>query len=98
VFWLAHVAPNGTFEAEFRRCEKKGRRDIVISGTWSEKDGLWQLLTTMANGQTVHALNNYKTQSYDGRKHVYRHLESGYLFTAVRVAATFELPGCDVVG
>ena len=98
VFWLAHIAPNGSFEAQFRRCEKKARRDIVIAGTWSAKNGLWELVTTVSNGQNVYGVNHYKTESYDGRKHIYKHLETGFVFSAVRVAANFQLPGCDIVG
>ena len=38
----------------------------------------------------------YSTLSYDGRKHVYKHHRTGYVFTGVRVAETFQLPSCNL--
>ncbi len=94
-FWVAHIAPNGSFDAEFRLCEKGRQGETSIKGKWTLKNGLYEFITRTADGQSVYGVNHYKTQSYDGRKHVYRHVETGFLFSAVRVAQTFQLPDCN---
>ncbi len=98
VIWLAHIQPDGRFSAEFRNCDRNAPGGQVISGTWTYKDGLWDLDTLLVNGVPVNELNQYKTVSYDGRRHVYRHLQTGFVFSAIRVGEDFKLGPCDLTG
>jgi hypothetical protein len=95
--WLAHIAPDGKFSAQFRSCVRgKPVDEQTIAGSWTYHDGQWELVTTLVNGITINSINIYKTLSYDGRKHVYRHLQTNYVFTAVRVKQDYKLPSCNL--
>jgi|SRR5579871_1001716 len=94
VFWLASFWPDGRFEAMFRTCHKDKAVDERDDGTWTYRNGVARVTSTRVDGHPILAIEDYRTLSYDGRKHVYRHLRTNFVFTAVRVAADFTLPSC----
>jgi hypothetical protein len=96
VFWLAHFFPDGKFEAKFRTCHQKQIIDEVDEGRWTYKNAVAEVTSTLVNGRTIDDVQRYHTLSYDGRKHIYRHEATGFIFTAVRVGADFELPSCNL--
>ena len=98
VLWLARFWPDGRFEAEFRTCRKTQSIDEIDKGSWTYRDGAAEVTSTLVNGRPIHVVDRYKTLSYSGNKHVYRHERTGYVFTAVRVDADFELPSCSLSG
>jgi hypothetical protein len=96
VYWLAHFWPGGRFAAKFRTCHGKTGEDEDDTGTWSYRADTLEVTSTRVDGQATFQVERYHTLSYDGRKHVYRHEASGFVFTAVRVRADFELPSCNL--
>ena len=96
VFWLARFWPNGRFEAMFRTCARKQTLDEHDEGTWNYAGGITEVTSRRVNGQTILQIERYRTLSYDGRKHVYQHLRSGFVFTAIRVGSDYELPSCSL--
>jgi len=99
VIWLSHHWPDGRWDIRGRWCKGgKVLREEFDSGHWQYTKGAELIVTTKVDGQPAHDENHYRTVSYDGRKHVYRHLESGFVFSSVRVDEKFELPSCAMVG
>ena len=96
VFWLAHFFPDGRFEAKFRTCHRKQIYDEIDEGRWTYRNAVAEVTSILVNGQRIDDVQRYHTLSYDGRKHVYRHEATGFVFTAVRVGADFELPSCNL--
>jgi hypothetical protein len=97
IIWLAHIWPGGRFELEARACLKgKTLADDQEWGHWSYSKGIMDIVTATVNGRPAPREDTYKTQSYDGRKHVYKHDRTGFVFTGVRVAESFELPSCNL--
>ena len=96
VFWLARFWPGGRFEAKFRTCHGKQTLDELDQGYWTYKDGVAEVTSTLVDGHPIHAVERYHTLSYDGRKHIYRHERSGFVFTAIRVGPDYELPSCSL--
>lgn len=96
VFWTARFWSDGRFEAKFRTCHRKETEDETDDGIWSYKNGVVEVTSTSVDGHPILAVEHYHTLSYDGRKHVYRHERTGFVFTAVRVSADFELPSCSL--
>ncbi len=96
VFWLARFWPNGRFQAEFRTCHPGQTLDETDEGRWTYKNGVAEVTSTRVNGQPIDIVDRYRTLSYDGNRHTYRHERTGFVFTAVRVSADFELPACNL--
>jgi len=96
VFWLAHFFPDGRFEAKFRTCHQKQTLDELDTGTWTYKANVAEVTSTLVNGRMINQVERYHTLSYDGRKHVYRHEATGFVFTAIRVGPDYELPSCNL--
>lgn len=96
VLWLARFWPDGRFQAKFRTCRPKDFVDEVDEGTWTYNGRITEVTSTFVNGSPMHVVDRYDTISYDGRKHVYRHERTGFVFTAVRVDDKFELPSCNM--
>jgi hypothetical protein len=96
VYWVAHIQEDGFYSAHFRFCRGHVASDVEDLGNWTYSAKVAVLVTLRVNGQAVHDTDRYDTISYDGRKHVYRHERTGYVFTAVRVAKDFELPTCSL--
>lgn len=96
VFWLAHFFSDGRFEAKFRTCHQRQALDEIDEGRWTYKNAVAEVTSRFVNGRAIDDVQRYHTLSYDGRKHVYRHEATGFVFTAVRVNADFELPSCNL--
>jgi hypothetical protein len=95
IIWLSHERPDGRFEIRFRQCKGgKTLQEHLEAGTWRFENGVEEIVTATVDGKPAPRRDTYRTISYDGRKHVYRHRESGYTFSAVRVGETFRLPSC----
>ena len=97
VYWLAHLDSDGQFSAVFRFCARRPGFDLKESGIWSYSGRVATLVTRDLNGHVVRQTERYDTLTYDGRKHVYRHERTGFVFTAIRVGADFEVPPCTAV-
>lgn len=96
VFWLAHFHADGRFDAMFRTCHANQATDETDIGTWTYTSGGFDVDSTAVNGHATRQVEHYTTVSYDGRKHTYRHQRTGFVFSAVRVGETFELPACGL--
>ena len=96
VFWLARFFSDGRFHALFRTCHGKETFDEDDSGTWTFRDNVLEVTSKLVNGHTILQTERYHTLSYDGRKHVYRHERTGFVFTAIRVHDDYELPACGL--
>jgi hypothetical protein len=96
VFWLAHFWPDGRFKALFRTCHGKTTEDEDDSGSWTLRDGVLEVTSVLVNGHAIHQPERYRTISFDGRKHVYRHERTGFVFSAVRVDSDFQLASCNL--
>jgi hypothetical protein len=80
----------------FRTCHGRQTFDEDDSGTWVFRDAVLEVTSRSVNGQPILQTERYHTLSYDGRKHVYRHERSGFVFSAVRVGDDFQLPACGL--
>jgi hypothetical protein len=96
VFWVARFWPDGRFTALFRTCHGRTAEDEDDRGTWAMAAGALEVTSTVVNGRAIYQAERYRTLSYDGKKHVYRHERTGFVFTAVRVRDDFELPSCNL--
>jgi hypothetical protein len=96
VFWIAHFWPDGHFAAKFRTCHRRETLDVDDTGTWTLREGVLEVTSTLVNGHTIFQAERYRTLSYDGHKHTYRHERTGFVFAAVRVRDDFELPSCNL--
>ncbi len=96
VLWLARFWPDGRFAARFRTCRGKTAEDEDDKGNWLLRSGVIEVTSKLVNGHAILQVERYRTLSYDGRKHVYRHERTGFVFTAVRVSADYELPSCNI--
>lgn len=96
VFWLARFFSDGRFRALFRTCHGKETLDEDDSGTWTFRDNVLEVTSKLVNGHAILQAERYHTLSYDGRKHVYRHERTGFVFTAIRVRDDYELPACGL--
>ncbi|HXM00836.1 MAG TPA: hypothetical protein VN932_12975 [Rhizomicrobium sp.] len=101
--WLAHYKPGGVFEIVFRHCISGKALDDNEGGTWSYENGRDRISTLHIEGEATHYVDDYETISNTGRVWKYRMVASlnadapiGFVFTAVRVDASFVLPQCDM--
>ena len=98
VMWLSHEWPDGRYEIRFRRCERgKTVWEQTETGRWHYTKGVEEIQTTFVNGRRAYLKDSYRTVSYDGRKHVYRHVADGFVYSTVRVDDNFRLPSCAMV-
>ncbi len=99
VVWLSHAWPDGRYKIEARTCLKgKNVGEGMETGKWGYHNGVMHIVTLVVDGHPSVREDSYHTLSYDGRKHTYRHVGTGYVFTGVRVAESFQLPACDLTG
>lgn len=100
----ATIRADGTVTALFRTCTPQGQGiDTFWQGRWTYANGLLRIAILNSAGQ-VTGVDEYQTESFDGRIWVYR-LISGPGFNRVgpvrfrdtRVTAESRLPTCQTV-
>jgi hypothetical protein len=100
--YLDHIKADGTYVSEFERCKGKVTIRSVQSGRWSASPDILRINTNIVDGKPATFQTDYQMISNDGKNWSYRIVASepedaeamGYLFTAKRVPAYFQLPGC----
>ena len=95
--WLAHMLPDGRFEAQFRSCVKGKGMDEVETGRWSLKGDSETIQVMMVNGQPFARRDEYKIEKFDKSSQTYRYLKTGYVYSSRRVADSFEMPSCEAI-
>jgi hypothetical protein len=94
---LIHRRPDGTFDIEFRRYENCVLKiSQTEQGTWSVTEKLYHTQTDYINGAPAHYEDDYEIQSLDDKTFVYRHVETGQIFTGTRVSQRFVIPECRI--
>lgn len=92
---------DGSYESVYRRClPQGGEADSASSGRWTYVNG--RIKTVSPTAQLTYVVNEYQTESNDGRIWVYRAISGdGYdtygpvTFRDTRVQAGAKLPTCD---
>ena len=95
--WLAHNAPDGSFQVQFRSCRKGQALDQIETGRWSLNGDTETLQVLTVNGAPLAQKELYKVLSHDGAKQVYRYDVTGFVYTSRRVDDKFELPSCETI-
>ena len=86
---------DGTYNDEFRRYENC----LLVfrqseTGTWTLDGGRLHTVTTSIDGSLAHFEDDYDVRSLTDKEFRYFHLNSGTLFTDLRVNAKFRFPDC----
>ena len=95
--WLARNFPDGSFQVQFRSCNKGHALDQVETGRWSLNGATETLQVLTVNGAPLAQKELYKVLSHDGAKQVYRYEVTGFVYTSRRVDGKFELPSCETI-
>jgi hypothetical protein len=95
-----NIKGDGTYESVYRRCLPQGEDDSNAAGRWTYVNG--RIKTVSATSALSYVVNEYETQSNDGRIWVYRAVSGdGYntygpvTFRDTRVQQGAKLPTCD---
>jgi hypothetical protein len=101
---IMRLNKDGSFSATHRQCLKHGYRDDAESGRWEYQGDRLRLITNKVGTMATEAVNDYRTESNDGRVWVYRGIAGpGFMrygpvsFRDVYVTKDSELPNCDVI-
>ena len=95
--WLARNFPDGSFQVQFRSCNKGHALDQVETGRWSLNGDTETLQVLTVNGAPLAQKELYKVLSHDGARQVYRSEVTGFVYTSRRVDDKFELPSCETI-
>ena len=100
---IATIRPDGTLTARFRRCLPGGALDSAWNGRWTYTNGIMRVSILNAAGAVV-SVDDYKTDSFDGRIWTYRLVKGpGFdrwgevKFRDVRVTPESRMPECDTL-
>ena len=94
--WIAHRKADGSLEVEFRRYEDcRLVLQQIERGGWTVEGSRYTAMIAEIDGKPVLRVEAYELQGQDGDIMRYRHLGSGQVFRARRVAEDFSWPACS---
>lgn len=94
VVYLINFRDDGTFTSDFREYEGCNvTQNHIESGTWSVKENVQDIVTTVVDGRKVNFTNVYTIERLTPTEHDARLKTDNYLFTVTR-ADKFEFPPC----
>lgn len=94
IVYLINFRDDGTFTSDFREYEGCNvTQDHVESGTWTVKENVQDIVTTLVDGRKVNFTNVYTIERLTPTEHDARLKTDNYLFTVTR-ADKFEFPPC----
>ncbi len=94
IVYLINFRDDGTFTSDFREYEGCNvSQNHIESGTWSVKENVQDIVTTVVDGQKVNFTNVYTIERLTPTEHDARLKTDNYLFSVTR-ADKFEFPPC----
>ena len=101
VISVLEINPDGTYQSVHRRCLNPGEQDTADAGHWTYANGHLRLSAMGNDGWPV--VDEYQTESIDGRVWVYRgvaghgfQLYGPVKFRDLKVVPGAKLPSCDL--